>query len=148
MGLAGFLKEKQHLRVRRGVLRGIVMVRIRDEMNTGLTFNEIKRVVKSWDDATLFGTPEGTLVSILYIYWRMKIRQHMDDESIFNHIDHLRELSGFPRGDRPNGLSLEDYVIYRIRLEEPELYSPESISDSYLRKEVNAVNEFSTNFAW
>ena len=87
----------------------------------------------------ILGFPEGSVMTILETYWYLKLKKDIEDDSvIYKKIEEERLTVNFPKGIIDS--ELNKFVIFRLRLENPELWPPENISDEELNYSINQIS--------
>ena len=93
-------------------------------------------------DHILFGFPEASILIMFESYWYWKINKNLSGFDNFFNIDKERKSLGFPAGIPVGDISREDFIILRCRLEEPEKWTLDNISDEELRFSLKNISDY------
>ena len=117
--------------------------------NRGIRLKYTKRELEGLKQAPvhiIFGFPDGAIMTILESYWYLKLVKRRNNTSIYAEIETERVNIGFPHGIPTGTFSLRDFIIYRIRLEEPEIWKEENITDDELDYSIKSASEYCENY--
>lgn len=131
MKILSWIKNKMNRTVQKRLIRKLLFVRLSGSVDEDLWKLTWKHV-KGLSDIDLYGTPEATIALLLQTYWGYKKRGDGSDSEIFVLINEARRVAHFPLGVVRPGMTLDDYIIDRVRLEAPECHTKQKISDEHL----------------
>ena len=135
-----------HNVIKRMVLYGAV------DPNTGIrhTYNSTEELsdMNDYSIETIFGFPEGSMITMLDIYWHFKLEKNIkqNDRDIFQKIIKIRVKYGFPSSNVGIGITLNDFILQRLRIEEPLGWSQKNIKDEELLPSIGQLSRFCARY--
>lgn len=86
----------------------------------------------------LMGLPEGTIVSIVEVYWMMRNQAKGSDKEIFQAIESHRAPLSSEKTTMPSPLTLSNYVKYRLKIDHSDGVP---ISDKIIETAIEEANK-------
>ena len=109
---------------------------------------EIENLIDKLNDVDIFGSPESSIVLMVRRYFLLKKIYNPSDKDIIEDLNKGRVKVGFPSCEPYTDLLLDKnpiqkYILIRLRIEEPELWTDENISDEIILKNIKkAINMY------
>ena len=109
---------------------------------------EIENLIDKLNDVDIFGSPESSIVLMVRRYFLLKKIYNPSDIDIIEDLNRGRVKVGFPSCEPYTDLLLDKnpiqkYILIRLRIEEPELWTRENISDEIILKNIQkAINMY------
>lgn len=121
------------------LIRHLVKKRIQNEPLLKKLYNTDKVPrVENFPEIVLMELPEGTIVTIVEMYWIMKNQTEASDKEIFDAIENYRKIFFSGSGDMPIPLTLSNYIKYRLKTEYSEVVL---ISNKFIEEAIEEANK-------